>query len=140
MKKRLGCIIKLTILGLLLFQQIGLLAQTDDNAPLSKKSWPPVIHKLSEIGLPPYIVQRIRRYTKRDMDSVLQGGEDFHESFAEKTEDGVFEDFVVKIMLRFVNGSIIGFIKKELVSQSNKGVYCSTQIDIPLEWLSLIHI
>ncbi len=134
MKKRLGCIVKLMILGTLLFQQIGLFAQNDDNAPLSKKTWPPLIHKLSEIGLPPHIVQRIRRYTKRDMDSVLQGGEDFHESFAEKTDQGVFEDYVVKIMLRFVNGSIIGFIKKELVSQSNQGEYYSTQIDIPLEW------
>ncbi len=104
---------------------------------LSKRKWPAVIHKLTDIGLPESMVKRIRRYTKKDMDSALLGGEDFHESFAEKDKNDVFEDYVVKVMLRFVGGNIVGFVKKEPLMQSNQGIYEQCQIDIPIEWCAL---
>ena len=71
------------------------------------------------------------------MDSAMQGGEDFHESYAEKDKNDVFEDYVVKVMLRFVGGSIVGFVKKEPLMQSNRGEYVQTRIEIPIEWCAL---
>ena len=134
------CILKLILLFLFTFHLISASAQFEDessNKGLSKKKWPPVIHKLSEVGLPLSMVKRIRKYTKLDMDSTYIGGEDYHESWAEKDDNNVFEDYVVKIMLRFVGGNIVGFIKKEPLMQSNQGKYEMTQIDIPIEWCAV---
>ena len=142
MQKELNfrCILKLTLLFLFTFHLISASAQFDEepaNKGLSKKKWPPVIHKLSEVGLPILMVKRIRKYTKLDMDSTYLGGEDYHESFAEKGDNDVFEDYVVKVMLRFVGGNIVGFIKKEPLMQSNQGKYEMTQINIPIEWCAV---
>ena len=133
-------LLKLILLFIFSLHLVSASAQYGDESShkgLSKKKWPPVIHKLSEIGLPESMVKRIRRYTKQDMDSALLGGEDFHESYAEKDNNDVFEDYVVKVMLRFVGGSIVGFVKKENMMQTNQGEYVQTRIEIPIEWCAL---
>ncbi len=133
-------LLKLILLFIFSLHFVSSYAQFEDESShkgLSKKKWPPVIHKLSEIGLPESMVKRIRRYTKQDMDSAMQGGEDFHESYAEKDKNDVFEDYVVKVMLRFVGGSIVGFVKKENMMQTNQGQYVQTRIEIPIEWCAL---
>jgi len=97
-----------------------------DQAPKPKKDYPASIHKLTETSLPADLIKTIQKYNKAQMDSLK---EDYHEN---TYEDGI--EYVIKTMLRFVDGHIIGFIKKEPMLQDGPGEYIKTMIDIPLEW------
>ena len=117
---------KLLILFIFLFSHKHSSAQNDETGEKPKKNWPAVINKITELGLPPDMVYRIRRLNKAQMDTLH--GEDYHENIKEGDDE-----YVLKVMLRFVDGRIIGFVKKEPMMQSNQGTYLS-QIDIPLQW------
>ena len=119
----------LILLTILIFSHLHSNAQEDDMAKKPRKNWPAVIHKITDLGLPQNMVYRIRRMNKAEMDSIK--GEDYHENLRE----GDYE-YVLKVMLRFIDGKIIGFVKKEPMMQSNQGTYL-TQVDIPVEWCGM---
>ncbi len=119
----------LVILVILLFSNLHSNAQEDDVAKPPKKNWPAMVHKITELGLPQNMVYRIRRMNKAEMDSIK--GEDYHENLKEGEDE-----YVLKVMLRFINGRIIGFVKKEPMMQSNQGTYL-TEVDIPVEWCGM---
>ena len=103
----------------------------NDIAPRPKKSYPKIIKKLSQLGIPQSMITRIRNLNKRDMDSIH--GEDYYSN----VRDDSRVEYVIKVMLRFVDGRIIGFIKKEPMMHSNKGEYYESEVDIPIEWCGL---
>ena len=119
----------LIILAILLFSHLHSTAQDDDPGKKAKKNWPAIIHKITDLGLPQDMVYRIRRMNKAEMDSIH--GEDYHENLREGDDE-----YVLKVMLRFVDGRIIGFVKKEPMMQSNQGTYLS-EVDIPVEWCGM---
>jgi|GEM_PF-1654197 len=121
---------KLLVLFIFLLSHIHSSAQNDETGEKPKKNWPAVINKITDLGLPSDMVYRIRRMNKAQMDTLH--GEDYHENIVEGEGDNKTE-YVLKVMLRFVDGKIIGFVKKEPMMQSNQGTYLS-QIDIPLQW------
>ena len=104
---------------------------SNDIAPRPKKSYPTIIKKLSDLGLPQSMITRIRNLNKRDMDSIH--GEDYYNNVRDDNK----VEYVIKIMLRFVDGRIIGFIKKEPMMHSNQGEYYQSEVDIPIEWCGL---
>lgn len=104
---------------------------SNDIAPRPKKSYPAIIKKLSDLGIPQSMITRIRNLNKRDMDSIH--GEDYYSN----VRDDKRIEYVIKVMLRFVDGRIIGFIKKEPMMHSNKGEYYQSEVDIPIEWCGL---
>ncbi len=91
------------------------------------KKFPDLVSKLSDLGLPDEMLDRIRKMNKAEMDSI--GGEDYHENI--QGENG--EELMV-IMLRFIDGRIIGWIKKSPITQPQQRVFLKTEIDIPLQW------
>ena len=121
---------KLLILFIFLLSHLHSSAQNDETGQKPKKNWPAVINKITDLGLPADMVYRIRRMNKAQMDTLH--GEDYHENLVEG-EGPDKTEYVLKVMLRFVDGKIIGFVKKEPMMQSNEGTYLS-QIDIPLQW------
>ncbi len=104
---------------------------SNDIAPRPKKSYPAIIKKLSDLGIPQSMITRIRSLNKREMDSIH--GEDYYSN----VRDDKRIEYVIKVMLRFVDGRIIGFIKKEPMMHSNKGEYYQSEVDIPVEWCGL---
>ena len=119
----------LILLAILIFSHLHVAAQDNDNTKKPKKNWPPMIHKITDLGLPQEMVYRIRRMNKAEMDSIH--GEDYHENYKEGGEE-----YVLKVMLRFVDGQIIGFVKKEPMMQSNDGTYLS-EVNIQVEWCGM---
>ena len=104
---------------------------SNDIAPRPKKSYPKIIKKLSDLGIPQSMITRIRNLNKRDMDSIH--GEDYYSN----VRDDNRVEYVIKVMLRFVDGKIVGFIKKEPMMHSNQGEYYESEVDIPVEWCGL---
>jgi hypothetical protein len=93
-----------------------------------KRTYPEVIHKLSELNLPKHVMAQVRSFSLED----LQTGNwnlDYHENIIESDRE-----YVIKVMLRFFNGNIVGFIKKVPIDNKESGEYYQTEVNVPMNW------
>jgi len=93
-----------------------------------RRTYPEAIHKLSELNLPKHVMAEIRSYSLKDMESG-EWSQDYHENIIENDRE-----YVIKVMLRFFNGSIVGFIKKVPLDNKENGEYFQSEVSIPMNW------